>query len=188
MSIIFPVAVINTNTTNYDVELIAGSLVMPLSVTDNEVTAFLPCSGFDPHSNQVPSWAEEVKLTSLMPSLKPQDIFKKWGTGKITVTKGDYTSIKSGQVEVGDTIACRGEWNDVGDDAFFPEGYHNIIRFTKIFTKNVNKQPFDIIKLQGKIMTINKTLVDPYQDVTVVLDNITSENVGNLKVTYRNML
>ena len=105
----------------------------------------------------------------------------------------DFSSLCSGQVDAGDHVLCRGGLNEVysvADDAYFPEGFRDSIRFTKDFVKNVNKQPFDIIKspmLQGKIMNIDKKFIGTFQDISIILDNITLDDIGCLKVTYRNM-
>ena len=194
VSIISPIHVYTQKGISPHEGLTAGSLIMPVSVSDDEITFFLPCSGFDPDSNAIPAWADKINVTDIVPSIDPTTMVKTRGIGKMSAARNtDYTSIRSGQVEIGDIIVCRGEWNTVSsiaDDAFFPEGYRNSIRFTKTLKTNVNSQPFEIVKspqLYGKIMTTKKQYIDRHQDVLIVLENITAENVGNLKITYKNL-
>ena len=72
------------------------------------------------------------------------------GTGKLSILKDtNYTSIINGQVREGDFIFSRAnccEIYAVADDAFYPEGVRNVVRFKSVVTKNVNKQPFDIVR------------------------------------------
>ena len=77
----------------------------------------------------------------------------------------------------------------VAEDAFFPEGRRECVRFTNNFTRNINKQPFDVIRfpeLQGVILQIPNINLEVYESVTIQLDKINENNVGLLKVTYRN--
>ena len=97
----------------------------------------------------------------------------------------------SGQIE-GDIFYSRGQWLEVyafGDDAFYKEGTHDSIRFTRDVSKNINKQKFEIMKwpiLQGKIVELEKNFIDLHESVSIVLNKINDQNIGILKISYRN--
>ena len=63
------------------------------------------------------------------------------------------------------------------------------VRVTRNFTKNVNKQPFDIVKdqkLRGEIQTFQNSVLDKHSNVTVQLQRVNINNFGVLKVQYNN--
>ena len=68
------------------------------------------------------------------------------------------------------------EWGRVmafGDDAFFPVGYHDIVRFEDKIKRNANKQPFDIVKeplLSGKIVSIPLEYLIFKDKISIILD------------------
>ena len=106
----------------------------------------------------------------------------------------DFTSINStNKVLPGNFIVCRGddyyEIMTATDDCFFPEGTRDSVRVTRDFTKNVNKQPFDIVKdqkLRGEIQTFQNSVLDKHSNVTVQLQRVNINNFGVLKVQYNN--
>ena len=77
----------------------------------------------------------------------------------------------------------------VRNDTFFQEGIRDIIRFKQDFIKNDNNQPFDIAKvpiLNGRIVNINIVDLELQHEVTFKLYNITSENMGIMKIYFKN--
>ena len=46
-----------------------GSLVIPLSTEGCCYKCFIPCAGFDPDTNELPTWSVPIKLTTLIPSI-----------------------------------------------------------------------------------------------------------------------
>ena len=177
--------------------LTTGQLLIPIaSSMNNELLCFVPCAGFDPDTNQVPEWVEAVKLKEIVSGLKFDDfeVLKRRGDGKITTLKNtDYTSLKYGQEIIeGDYIVCRGEHKKIyaiSEDAFYPEKTRNIVRFTSHFTKNANKQPYDIVAepmLQGKIVNVPMDYLKLHQPVSIVLEKINNFNLGNLNIRFKN--
>ena len=98
----------------------------------------------------------------------------------------------SGQIKENDYVICHGKWMQVyafGDDAFYPEGYHDSIRFTTDIERNANKQKFEIVRwpcLNGKIAIVKKSDMSLHQAVTIALRNIDLTNIGQLKITFQN--
>ena len=174
----------------------SGQLVLPISFDEENIKVFIPCEGIDADIEEVPAWADEVKLTEIIPGYDVKDVpnLRVRAQGKMTGVRGsDFTTIKSQQVEPGDFLACRGgeiyEIWSVADNAFFPEGTRDSIRLKRNFVKNVNKQPFDIIKvpkLRGKIYSLKQNIVDFHNMVTIQLHKINSDDFGTLKISYRN--
>ena len=184
----------SSNETNNDF-LQKNTLILPLNKTDGLYKCFIPCGGLDPTTDNIPPWCQSYNIKDIIPYINPMDLYsiRKPGIGKMSaVSKTDYTSIPSHQVDEGDLILCRGQWMEVyafGDDATYHPGVHDIVRFTKDFNKNINKQKYEIIKwpkLQGRIMELNENEIDLHEPVSVTLNNITERNIGSLKITYRN--
>ena len=168
-----------------------AAYVIPMNeIDDKTIRCFLPCGGIDPTTDEVPSWSEEIMLNEIIPGYDVKDLYslRKRGTGKMTTCRHtDFTSIVSGQVKEGDFIVCRGQWLEVGtfaDDAFYPEGYRDSIRFKSDVKQNINKQNFDIIRwpsLQGNIVVLEKNNLILDEPVSILLNKINLENIGILK-------
>ena len=172
-----------------------GALVIPLEETSDTIRCFHPCGGIDPDTDEVPVWAEDICLKELVPNIDTKQLYplRKPGIGKMSFIRNtDFTSIISGQVFEGDLVVCRGQWHEVfavSDDAFYPEGLRNCVRFTHDAQRNINKQRFDIIrwpKLQGKILMISKNNLNLHESVCIKLNKINSENIGTLQLSFRN--
>lgn len=137
---------------NSDDFLQKGTLLLPIQQNHHTIKCFVPCAGLDPETDNIPTWCESYKINDVLPNINIKDLYpiRKAGIGKLSaINKQDYSSIPSGQIEIGDVILCRGQWMEVlvfGGDAFYTEGAHDIVRFTKNFTKNINKQKYDIMK------------------------------------------
>ena len=195
ISIISPWFICCQNTE--DAFLDKGKLLLPIKKVDDKIVkCFIPCGGFDADTDTIPEWVTEVKITDIISDIDAnKELFKnliKRAEGKLTaVRKTNYASIPSGQVAPGDFVVCRAEWKEVycfTDDAFYPEGKRDIVRFRMDFNKNINKQPFNIVKiprLQGKIVDVEMKNVNLHQEVQLRLDGINVENMGNMKVTFK---
>ena len=127
-------------------------MAIPIKTNEERIECFLPCAGLDPDTDLIPSWCS-VKghdIRELVPDISPSQLLplRKHGEGTLTGYKSTFfASIKSGQVEIGDLVYCRGQTMEVfavSDDAFYPEGSRNSLRFTNDLTKNINRQKFDI--------------------------------------------
>lgn len=175
----------------------SGKLVIPIKALDqnSSTLCFVPCEGLDPDTEEPPSWAMPVVMSDIVGPLHAKDFLglKKRANGTITASHGtDYVSIVSKQVEPGDFVYCRGEIykvSTVGDDAFFPEGSRDILRLTSDIRKNINRQPFDIIRfpvVQGQIVELDSNSLDVHCSVSMQLTKITENNIGTLKITSKN--
>ena len=172
----------------------AGALLLPVS-KDNEY--FVPCGGLDENDN-VPNWCSEIDIRKLLPGLKPEDVYplKQPGNGVMSGFKGmSFTSIRSGQVEIGDFLVCRGQYMQVlafGDDAFYRPGEHDSIRFVNDLKRNINNQRFEIVrypKLVGQIIKIENDgtdLVKIEEPVAVCFKKPDKNRVGTVNISYRN--
>ena len=171
-----------------------GKLLIPLSLKECKVKCFVPCDGLDGDTDDIPSWAKKIMISHIFSSFNVDDYpsLKVRGDGKISCVKGtDFRSLVSGQVEPGDVIYFRGVAGKVmavGSDAFFPEGCRDIVRFTSLFTRNCNKQPFYYSRepfLRGLICLVPLNYLDYHEKVSVVLDGIDDNNSGTLKISFK---
>ena len=106
-----------------------------------------------------------------------------------------FTSIKSGQIEIGDYLACRGQYMQVmgfGDDTFYQPGVHDTVRFVHDLKRNINKQKFDIVrfpKLIGQVVKIEddgNDVVKIEDPVSISLKKPNKNRVGTVNISYRN--
>jgi len=197
ISLVTPWFVLNKDQSFDDHIFKRGHLVIPIKSNDEGIECFIPCAGLDPDTDIIPSWCSEKghNIQELVPDISPNQLLpiRKHGEGTLTGYKSTFfASIKSGQVDIGDLIYCRGQTLEVfaiSDDAFYPEGSRNSLRFTKDLTKNINRQKFDIIKwpvLQGKIVNFNMRDVDVHEPMSFMLSKISDISVGTLKISYQN--
>ena len=71
-----------------------------------------------------------------------------------------------------------------GDDAFYNRGVHDIVRFRESFTKNINKQKYEIMKwptLQGRLVKLNQNDIKLNESVSVILSKINRNNLRCLE-------
>ena len=193
ISLITPWFVLNTQLN--DEYLLKGTLLLPIRDMGTEIRVFIPCAGLDPDTDMVPEWSKEICLKEITPQLDIKELYslKIPGKGKISLIKNtDYTSIISGQVKEDDYIICHGKWMQVyaiGDDAFYPTDYHDIVRFKNNIERNANKQKFEVVRwpfLCGKIVNINKSDLLLHQTVSITLNKIDVTNMGRLEMTFQN--
>ena len=117
--------------------------MLPIKKVIGDKFCFIPCGSLDPETNCVPEWCKSYNLKEIIPDIQCMDLYniRKPGARKITtVNKTDYTSITSNQANEGDLLLCWGQWMEAyayGDDAFYKEGKHDIVRFTKNFTNGL---------------------------------------------------
>lgn len=195
ITLVTPWYVLNREMNIHENVFAKGALVLPVEQGDNAFKCFIPCAGLDPDTNLLPSWCESYSIRQLVPDLNPMELYpiRRPGIGKLVALRGtEHGTIPSGQIEESDIIYSRGQWMEVyayGDDAFYREGTHNSIRFKQDVSKNINKQKFDIMKwpiVQGKIVELDANVIDSHEFVSIVLNKINDQNIGNLKIVYRN--
>uniref|UniRef100_A0A7M5XIE2 Uncharacterized protein n=1 Tax=Clytia hemisphaerica TaxID=252671 RepID=A0A7M5XIE2_9CNID len=107
-----------------------------------------------------------------------------------------FTTIRTGQVAVGDIIHCRGQYLEIyafGDDSSYVEGVHDAIRLKKDLTKNINKQKFEIIKWPRLVGQLFCSEDNPNCSVSMqepVLFNFAQKkkqsNIGSLNIVFKN--
>jgi len=186
----------NVNTTEHPY-LSPGTLMIPIREVDTGVVEFfIPSSGLDPETNEVPDHFREMPLSIVLPtsfSLKHLYPLRKKGEGKCTLYKGmSFTSIVSKQIKENDFFICHGQWLEVyavGEDAFYPPGTRDAIRFKKDSERNANKQKFEILslpKLQGITITLPIQSAVLHKSVDLQLVGVDCNNMGTLMIYYKN--
>ena len=174
VSLVTPWYVINREVNLHGNDFVKGALVIPIEQKNEMCKCFIPCAGLDPDTDQMPEWCESYNIRQLVPDLNAMELYpiRRPGIGKLIALRGtSYGTIVSGQIEEGDIFYSRGQWLEVyafGDDAFYKEGTHDSIRFTRDVSKNINKQKFEIMKwpiLQGKIVELEKNFIDLHESV-----------------------
>ena len=164
--------------------------MIPLKETADGFQVFIPCGGFDPDTDQIPSWCCSYKVTELI-LISPHNLKYTSGDGVMTaVAKQDWAVIKRDQVVEDDYILIWGQYLQIRSVAVdFNTNLRNSIRFTKQLKNNVNKQKFFIAKLplvQGRITNIPRDIVAVQMPLSMFLNKIDGDDIGLLTIGFRN--
>ena len=169
-----------------------GRLIIPLSFNagSNTYKVFIPCGGPDPLTDQLPDYVESYHLDEIFPVV-PEQLRLNKAVGTISLITGqDWAVIQRDQVCEGDYVFVRGVYLKLrGVGTSFTSDEKNSLRFTTDAMKNVNKQGFSIAKMpkvQGRIVVIPETAMKLHRPVSIALDKIDSEDVGNIVVKFQN--
>ena len=168
-----------------------GKLAIPIKETADFVDLFFVCPGLDEDDN-VPHWVRDTALEEIGLAPHPREFNDERGIGKICMKKADLDStFLTTELELNDYDFIR-----VGSHYYQILGFcrHNnklnSVRFTTDIQRNANNAPYGYICrpiLQGNIARLLKSAVVEEQNVTMILNNIQSDDFhGTLNITFKN--
>ena len=181
----------NNNSTCSDFTVEKNSIVLLISIDDDNIQAFLPCGGPDPETDTVLPWVEEVKVSDLchvheesLPVIPGNGLSNNVDAGDI-----NFLGLK-GQFQEGDTVIFKKEKVHVyAFGVYFMDDRLNSVRIKEEFKFSHKPQPFKIQRMptiQGKLVLIPKSKISIYRPCDIKLKNINKFGVGLSIVSYHN--
>ena len=171
-----------------------GKLVLPITKGPIATVCFLPCGGMDYETDELPTWAVRVNMSTLYPSFDVKLHKACWteGRGKMTTEKKtNHVHLFPGQVEVGDFLLINNEAKEVytvGENANFPEGKAELATFRTNWDGSVLKpRNFKIGKMPyvyGAVRAIPNNYLLEKQAVSMSLAKVADDNTGTLKLSF----